>query len=132
MKDCDSDLDARKEMEDKSLVQHWDSVVNYVPDMSRIWSCLLFSLFDRVSRAKRMKTSCLEGRDLIGRKASDERAQDPRVVLNPNEHALLFAAEYASSWRSSVDTIAKLVESLGQNLVFATNVDKQHKSVHRL
>lgn len=42
MKDCDSDLDARKEMEDKSLVQHWDSVVNYVPDMSRIWPCLLF------------------------------------------------------------------------------------------
>ena len=79
-----------------------------------------------------MKTSCLEGRDLIGRKASDERVQDLRVVLNPNEHALLFAAEYASSWRSSVDTIAKLVESLGQNLVFATNVDKQHKSVRRL
>ena len=24
------------EMEDKSLVQHWDSVVNYVPEMSRI------------------------------------------------------------------------------------------------
>ena len=36
MKDCDSDLDARKEMEDKSRVQHWDSVVNYVPGMSRI------------------------------------------------------------------------------------------------
>lgn len=41
MKDCDSDVEARKEMEDKALVQHWDSVVNYVPDMSRICWCLL-------------------------------------------------------------------------------------------
>lgn len=68
-----------------------------------------------------------KGSNLIGRKASDEKRQNPRVVLNPNEHAFLFTAEYAPLYSFNVDTIAKLVESLGQNLVFATNVDKQHK-----
>lgn len=33
---------------------------------------------------------------------------------------------------SQQNTIAKLVESLGQNLVFATNVDKQHKRKQRI
>lgn len=36
MMDCDSDLDARREMEEKSLVQHWDSVIHYVPGMNQI------------------------------------------------------------------------------------------------
>ena len=36
MIDCDSDLEARKEMEAKSLVQHWDAVVHYVPQMRQI------------------------------------------------------------------------------------------------
>lgn len=36
MKDCDSDSEARQEMAEKSLVQHWDSVVNYVPEMNRL------------------------------------------------------------------------------------------------
>lgn len=36
MKDCDSDVEARQEMAEKSLVQHWDSVVNYVPEMNRL------------------------------------------------------------------------------------------------
>lgn len=36
MIDCDSDLEARKEMEEKSLVQHWDAVVHYVPQMKQI------------------------------------------------------------------------------------------------
>ena len=36
MKDCDSDIEARQEMAEKSLVQHWDSVVNYVPEMNRL------------------------------------------------------------------------------------------------
>ena len=36
MMDCDSDLDARREMEEKSLVQHWDSVIHYVPEISQI------------------------------------------------------------------------------------------------
>lgn len=36
MVDCDSDLEARKVMEEKSLVQHWDAVVHYVPQMRQI------------------------------------------------------------------------------------------------
>ena len=36
MMDCASDLEARKEMEDKSLVQHWDAVVNYTPEVRQI------------------------------------------------------------------------------------------------
>ena len=38
MKDCATDVEARQEMAEKSLVQHWDSVVNYVPEMNRISS----------------------------------------------------------------------------------------------
>lgn len=38
MKDCATDVEARQEMAEKSLVQHWDSVVNYVPEMDRISS----------------------------------------------------------------------------------------------
>ena len=38
MKDCATDVEARQEMAEKSLVQHWDSVVSYVPEMNRISS----------------------------------------------------------------------------------------------
>ena len=40
MKECDTDVEARHEMAEKSLAQHWDSVINYIPAMSRLYTCL--------------------------------------------------------------------------------------------
>lgn len=40
MKECDTAVEARQEMTEKSLAQHWDSVVNYIPVMNRLYPCL--------------------------------------------------------------------------------------------
>jgi hypothetical protein len=83
MKECATDVEARQEMAEKSLVQHWDSVVNYVPEMNRI-SCVCFKI---------------ESRHLIGSRSSVWVYLQFLSILTENEYPDSCATKYGRKGR---------------------------------